>query len=637
MLRGIHKASRNWLGKAVMGIVMGLLVVSFAIWGIGDIFRGSSSRSVAKIGDTEISIDLFRQTFNDRVQQLSRQAGRPVSTERARAEGLDRQLLGQMIAEAALDQRTRQLGLHMSDAEVARRITEDPAFRGPSGQFDRVRFEQLIRNAGYTEPRFVAEQRRTMLRRQVVNTLVGEVKAPAASTEALHRYIKESRTIQYVVLDRDHAGAIAAPTAEDLAKYYEDHKLAFRAPEYRKVAFLPLTTQDVAGTIEVSTDDIRRSYETQKAKFSTPERRQVAQIVFTSADEAAKAAEKLAAGTTFEALATERGLSDKDIDLGLMAKADFVDPSIGDAAFSLQEGATSAVVNGRFGPVILRVAKIEPAKTKSLAEVDGEIRQELATARARDELGKLRDKIEDELASGLRVEEVAKKLGLKTRVIEAVDRSGRDPQGQPIADLPAGVDVIASAFSSDIGIENEALPVPGGGNVWFDVVAITRSRDRALDEVKDRVEARWRDDAVVARLDAKTKELVEKLKSGTPLAEVASAEKLEVKTAAELTRSSTSTAVSAKTVEAAFATAKDAAGSAEGGSATERVIFRVTDITVPPYDPASAEAKQLGESVRTAMGDDLFAQYIGRLQTDLGVSINQTGLNRALGVTPAAN
>src|SRR5512139_3692292 len=123
MLRGIHKASRNWLGKAVMGVVMGLLVISFAIWGIGDIFRGASSRSVAKIGNTEISIDMFRQTFNDRVQQLSRQVGRPVSTERARAEGLDRQLLGQMIAEAALDQRTRQLGLNLVDAEVARRIT----------------------------------------------------------------------------------------------------------------------------------------------------------------------------------------------------------------------------------------------------------------------------------------------------------------------------------------------------------------------------------------------------------------------------------------------------------------------------------------------------------------------------------
>lgn len=618
-----------------MGVVMGLLVVSFAIWGIGDIFRGSSSRTVAKIGKTEISIDLFRQSFNDRVQQLSRQVGRPVSTERARAEGLDRQLLGQMIAEAALDQRTRQLGLNMSDADVARHITEDPAFRGPSGQFDRLRFEQLIRNAGYNEPRFVAEQRRTMLRRQIVNTLIGDVKAPTSSIESLHRYIKEQRTIQYVVLDRDHAGTIATPTADELAKYYDDHKLAFRAPEYRKVVFLPLTADEVAGTIEVSGDDIRRAYDAQKAKYATPERRQVEQIVFTNADDAAKAAEKLAAGTTFQALATERGLSEKDVDLGLMAKTDFVDPTIGEAAFSLQEGANSGVVNGRFGPVILRVAKIEPATTSSLAEVEGQIRQDLATARAKDELGKLRDKIEDELASGLRIDEVAKKLGLKTRLIEAVDRSGRDPDGQAVAGLPAGVDVVASAFSSDVGIENEALTLPGGGFVWFDVAGVTRSRDRSLDEVKDKVEARWRDDAVAARLDAKTKEMVEKLKTGTPLAEVAAAEKLEVKTASELTRSGASTAVSAKTVDAAFSTAKDAAGSAEGQTATERVIFRVTDIVVPPYDPASAEAKQLTDSVRSAVGDDLFAQYIGRLQSDLGVTISQAGLNQALGVAPA--
>src|SRR5436189_6319045 len=154
MLRGLRKASTNWLGKAVMAAVVGFLVISFAIWGIGDIFRGFGRSTVAKIGSTEITVDQFRQIYNDRLQQLSRELGRPVTPDQARLLRLEQQLAGQLVAEAALDQRARQLRLNVSDAEIARQITNDPTFKGLNGQFDRARFEQIIRGAGFTEQRF---------------------------------------------------------------------------------------------------------------------------------------------------------------------------------------------------------------------------------------------------------------------------------------------------------------------------------------------------------------------------------------------------------------------------------------------------------------------------------------------------
>jgi peptidyl-prolyl cis-trans isomerase D len=618
-----------------MGVVMGLLVVSFAVWGIGDIFRGASISSVAKVGNVEISIEQFRQAFNERLTQLSRQVRRPVTSEQARVSGLDQQLLGQLLAEATLDERVRQLRLGMSDAEVARRITEEPAFQGLSGQFDRQRFEQVIRQAGYNEQRFVAEQRRVMLRRQVVTSVIGDIPVPKTSVDAIHRFQDEQRSIEYVALGRDQAGPVWPPAPEVLAKYFDEHKLSFRAPEYRKVVVLSLTPDDMARTIEISPNDVKRAFEAQKARFSTPERRQVEQIVFQKPEDAAKAAERLAGGLSFSALAAERGLSAKDTDLGLMAKSDFADPTVADAAFSLQDGATSAPVNGRFGVAIVRVSKIEPGVTKPFTEVEGDLKHDLALAQAKDELTKLRDKVEDELASGLRVEEVAKKLNLQARVIDAVDRSGRGPDGNPIGNLPQGIDVVASAFASDVGIENDSLQMPGGGFAWFDVLAIMPSRDRGLDEVKDRVEARWRDDEVVARLNAKTTEILDKLKGGAALKDVAAADTLELKTATGLKRQGGSNALSPKTTAEVFRTVKGGAGSAEGKDPIERVIFRVTDIVVPAFDAASAEAKQIGETVRGSLGDNILGEYIGRLQTDLGLSINQAGLNQALGVAPS--
>ena len=125
-----------------------------------DIFRGFGRSTVAKIGRTEITVEQFRNLYNDRLQQYSRQAGRPIGPEQARQLGLDRVLVGQIVSEILLDERARALGLSLSDAEVAKQITTDPAFQGLNGQFDRARFEQVIRNAGFTEARFVAEQRR---------------------------------------------------------------------------------------------------------------------------------------------------------------------------------------------------------------------------------------------------------------------------------------------------------------------------------------------------------------------------------------------------------------------------------------------------------------------------------------------
>jgi peptidyl-prolyl cis-trans isomerase D len=218
MLRGLHKASSHWLGKLVMAGLFGFLALSFAVWGIGDIFRGFGRSSLAKIGSTEIGIEQFRHAYNEHLQQLGRRLGRPIAADQARALGLDRQLLGQLMAEASLDERARQLGLNLTDAEIARQITADKNFLGPTGQFDHFRFQQMIRAAGYTEARYAAEQRRVALRRQIADAVSGGLAAPKTLADVVNRYQNEQRTIDYVVLDRAQAGDIPAPTAEAIAK-----------------------------------------------------------------------------------------------------------------------------------------------------------------------------------------------------------------------------------------------------------------------------------------------------------------------------------------------------------------------------------------------------------------------------------
>ncbi len=425
MLRGIHKASSTWLGRAAMAVIMGGLVVSFAIWGIGDIFRGFGVSTVAKVGGTEISIDQFRQYYADQLQRVSRQVGRPISPDQARAAGIDRQLLGQLVAETSLDEHAKALRLGLSNEDIAQRIVSDQNFWGPNGQFDRARFEQVIRQAGFTEGRYVTEQRNVLLRRQIAQSVSGDVRVPTSMLTAINQYQNEKRTIEYIALTAAQAGDIPPATPEQLSKYFDERKVLFRAPEYRKLTLLSLTPVDIAKPESITDDEAKKYFEANKASFGTPEKREMRQMVFPNADDAAAARDKLTKGMSWGDLVKERGLKDTDVDLGSVTKADIIDPAIGDAAFALKSGETSAPVKGAFGSVILQAGKVEPGSQKTYDDVATQIKRETAEARAKSEINALRDKIEDERAAGSTLAETAKKLSLKSITIDAIDRAGR--------------------------------------------------------------------------------------------------------------------------------------------------------------------------------------------------------------------
>jgi peptidyl-prolyl cis-trans isomerase D len=631
MLRNIHKVSSTWFGKAIMAVVFGVLTISFAIWGIGDIFRGFGENEVAKVGGVDIATEQFRQYYNDQLQQLGRQRGRVITSDQARAAGLDRQILGQLIAETALDQQARNLRLGLSDQTIAERIKSDPNFRGPTGKFDPNVFARVINEAGFTETRFVAEQRNVLLRRQIAQSFAGDIRTPQTALEAFSQFRYEKRSIDYIALGPAQAGTIPAPTLDQLGKYFDARKTLFRAPEYRKITILSVTPAELANPAAVLDADGKTYFEQHKGQYGKPEKREVRQIVFAKPEDAAAAREKIAKGASFDDIVKARGLKPSDTDLGMVTQAAIIDPAVGKAAFALKSGEVSQPIKGEFGTVLVTVGKIEPGETKTYAEVAPQIKQAIAESRALTQLGDLRDKIEDEKAGGATVAEAAKKLGLKVRVIDAVDRAGNAPDGKPVPNLPKKPDVIAAAFASDVGVDNEALTLASGGYIYFDVNGITPSRERTLAEVKDKVEASWRDDEIAKRLKAKADDMLAKLKAGSTLDQLANAAGLPVQKVNELTRGTKGGFVPPKLVQAAFHTPKDVPGSTEGDKATERYIFRVTAVIDPKLDPNSPEMQSLASTLQNAYSDDLIGEYITQLENEIGVSINRTALSQVVG------
>jgi peptidyl-prolyl cis-trans isomerase D len=619
-----------------MAVVMGVLIISFGIWGIADIFRGFGQSSLAKVGHTEISTNEFRQIYTDRLQQIGRQFGRPLTPDQARAFGIDRQVLQQTIAEAALDEEARRLGLNMSDEETRRMIFSDPNFKGSTGQFEPARFQAAIRQYGYSEARYVADQRRLSLQRQIAGTISAGLTPPKVMIDALSHFQNEQRSIEYVKLDADQAGTIDPPSPETLAGYFDQHKVQFRAPEYRKIIFVPITPEEIGKWTEVSDEDAKKLYDARRDTIGTPEKREISQIVFPTMEEATAARARIDSGTSFDDIAKERGLKASDVELGMVSKSEIIDPAIASAAFSLPSGETSQPVQGQFGIAVLKVGKIVPGVDIPYAIVAPGLKKEIATERARKQVSDLRDKMEDERAGGASVSEAAKKLGLTAVTIDAVDRSGRLPDGQPATNIPHGLDVVTQAFTSDVGVDNDPITF-NGGYVWYDVLGITPSRERNLDEVKDQVEAKWREDQISTRLRAKATDMVQKLDQGAKLADEATAANLKVEISAGFKRDATPAGVPAAAIAAAFRTAKDGAGQTPSSGGSEWIVFRVTDIVVPPVDMASDDIKKMKDQLDRGLKDEQIAQYVGKLEKDIGTTINEAAFAQVTGASNDAS
>jgi peptidyl-prolyl cis-trans isomerase D len=623
MLEALRKSSGGFVAK----VFIGLLVLSFAIWGIGDIFRGISARDVAEVGSVKIDTETFRQLYQDRLQQLSRQVGRGVTPDQARGMGLDRQLLGELISETTLDVKARDLGLNVDDETLLARIRSNEAFRGPNGNFDTNRFYETLRSAGFTEARYVESERRLMLRQQMGRALGAGTEAPDILRAALRRYQNEERSVQFVELGREQAADVPAPSASELDTYFNDRKTAFRAPEYRKLVVLALTPETLAEEIKIPDDELKKAYESLRDRLGQPERREVAQLIVADPAEAKSVAERIAGGAKFDEIVAERKLNPSDVSLGLVAKREILDPAVAEAVFALPQGEISKPIAGRFGTVFAQVSKIEPGKQPAIEEIGETLRKDLAVQRARSVILDRHDKIEDERAAGAHLAEVAAKVGAKAIMIDAVDRSGRGPDGKPVEGVTGLNSILPEAFVGAVGVEADPVEIDGGnGYVWFEVTQITPSRDRTLEEVRDRVAVRWRDEQIGKRLAERAEAIRARLDAGDKLE--AAAPGLAVQTREKIKRGASVEGLNRNTLSRIFETPQGKNGIGVAEDNVGRTIYRVTAVETPAG--AGADPKLLAE-LNVGVQDDILVQYVMQLQNKMGVRVNQEALRSVTG------
>lgn len=626
MLNSLRNAAGTWVAK----LLLMLLVLSFAVWGISGQITSGFGTSVVTAGSTKVSVEDYRLAYDRQIAMLSRQFGAQITREQARAFGIDQQVLAQLVAGAVLDEQAREMRLGLSRDRLAALTVEDPAFRGADGRFDRNQFDFVLRQVGMRPEDYLRNREQVAVRQQIVEAVSDGMEAPETFLRAVSLYQGEDRTVEFLTLPKSLVEPVPAPTPEQLTTHFEDNKETYAAPEYRKISYVKLEPADIADPASISDEDAASYYERNVARYTTPERRTIEQLVFANEDAANAALAKIRGGASFEEIVTAEGKTMPDVLLGTFEKARVADQAIAEAAFELDANEVSDVVPGAFGPIILRVTEITPEVVKPLAEVQDEIRNDLALDEANRILLDVHDAYEDARAGGESMAEAAARQRLTMVTVDAVDRGGRDAEGTILTDLPESNELLESAFETEVGIENPPINLGAHGYLFYEVDAVTPARERTLDEVRDRVAADWTAQETSSLLAARAAEIEKQVADGKALAEIATELGLEAQTRFGVKRDADDGDLGRTGVAAVFGVAKGGTGVTAADEGEAQIVFRVVDVAQPIDAGADAIPQEERDRLASGLSDDLLEQLVSRLQTVYPVTVNQSAIDQAL-------
>lgn len=612
--------ARNLLIKIVTVILFSLLILSFAVWGIGDIFRGGGqAQVVAEVGETVIDQRDFANELSREVANLNRRLGTQLSGQQVRAFGIPQQVLSQMVSRAVLDEKARRMGLLVTEQQMRAQVIENPAFQDGAGNFDRNRFATFLRQIGMTEQGYMAQVSDDTKRQQLVGAVVDGAAAPTSLAERVFTYREERRVADYVEIPQSSFEDLGVPEEDALQTVYDEASGRFMKPSYKSVSLVFLNLAEAASKIAVADDRLAEAFEARKDEFYQPERRSVSQAVLPDEAAAQALADKLAEGGDFAAV-VEEATGRSPVDLGEVTQEDLPE-ALSAAVFALDEGQASAPVQSVLGWHVLKVSKIEPAKEADFEEHRDELRKDIATAEAVDVLIGIANQFDEEMAAGSTMDQAAQFLNLEVREIPAIDDQGRSPDGETVEDLPPLADFLSAMSSLQAG-ESSTLKESSAGDFFMvRVDGVTPAEKKPLEEVREDVVKLWqaRERERLAR--EKGQAIVERLKSGEDFAAVA--EGLEFQETQAVTRSESD----AQRIPHPLM-AQQLFEIAEGEAATfsipgSQVVVQLKETLPPAEEGRDARLAQLEDQLSASLQDDIFQQFLVALQQDFDVTVNQ--------------
>jgi peptidyl-prolyl cis-trans isomerase D len=615
---------KKWLTVALFA----LLIASFALWGVGDIFRGGGGQAwVIKAGETTVSQREFARSFQRQFSQMRRSFGGQLDMEMARQMGLVNRITQQIANRALFDAHATDMNLLVGKQQLLEQITEQQAFQNSQGEFVRARFETALQRSGMTEDDYTELLRTDIHRQNLLAMVTSGIKAPAFMAESLFKYQNERRVGRYAVV-ADESFRAGEPSESDLRSFYENNDAPFMAPPYREVTLIHLTPAQFTAEVKVTESELRQAYERRKGEFTKAETRHLKQIVFNERAKAAQAAERLRGGAGIDTVAKDLTGS-AAVDLGPTKRGDLLE-GLREPVFSVEGQSVVGPVESGLGWHVVEIGKVEAGNVKPFDAVRDQLRQDLAEERAVDTLVSIANNLDDQLASGASLEEAASNLGLETRRIAAIDQQGRNRQGEPVPDLPQKQTFLETVFNTERGNTSLLKETQAGGYFVVRVDSVTPEQKRPFSAVEAKVAEQW----TQAQRRREAREAAEKLrdsiKSGTDFAQAAKLVGVEVQTTQPLARQGNENASAAEKALAGALFQAEPGGAVMTDIDRGVVVGELTEVRTPTPRENQQQLARIEQQVQQGLRGAMLQQYVNALRQRYQLQINQAQMDRVL-------
>jgi len=593
-------------------IIVGIILVGLAGFGSGGL--GGTIRTLGTVGDKEVSVQAYQRALDQQIEAISAQVGQRISFQQAQAFGVDQIALNQVILLRTLDNEADRLGVSVGDENVLERLQAIPQFQGAGG-FNRDTYRLALQQLGQTPVEFENELRDETARTLLQGAVVGGVPTPEALADVLVQFTSETRDITWAVVDDgDLTAPVPGATEADQQAYYEANPDEFTAPETRQITYAWLTPAMIQDQMDVPEQAIAQLYQERIDDFVQPERRLVERLVYVDRDRAEEAAARLEAGeVTFEELVAERGLALADVDMGDLSRDDL--GAAADAVFSADPGDVVGPFRTSFGPALFRMNAVLAAQEITLEEVSGDLREELAMEAARDYINVSEDAINDLLAGGATMADLAERTDMELGTIAWT------------ADVSEGIAAYdnfrAAAAAAEVGDFPQLRDLSDGGRFVLTVDEITPPSLRPIDDVRDELVEAVRADNTRQAVMARAEELADQIAPLTGFEtlglEATGEEGITRRTFIEGTPPDFNTAVFEMSLGEVRVLAAD----------DRAIIVRLDDIAPPDTDDPAvvAQREAIGENAAAGISQDIFEIYASTLQLRTDIEINQQTLN----------
>jgi len=614
------------LAKWAIRILAVFLILSFAVWGIGDVFRGRApNETVASVGDSMIEFEQVSTQLGRLLNIMRQRVGPNFDLQQAAQLGLVDQTVDQIINGRLLELEASRLKMVVSEDLIRQTIFADPRFQGPSNRFDRITYQQALQSEGMSEGAFVQLMRDNILRQQISSAFTASARVPSTLLNTLYRYRNEKRTANVVTIAAGNVTEIADPAPTLLAEYHKNNPARFTKPEYRTITMLYLDPDKAAKELRPDKKRILEEYEYRKETLSVPERRALEQVLLQDEEKAKKIVQAAGEGRALADAAKENGATVSD--LGVLARRDLPAP-IADKAFTLPINGVTVPIKTALGWHVVRVARIDAGTVPTLEALRPGIVESLAREMAIDGFVKLTAKLDDTLASGRSLEDAASGIGITPIRVAAIDAVGNGPDGKPLRSIPRSAEFTEMVFQTAKGEASNIEEAQNGGYYIFRVDDMVPPQLQPLDAVRATAIAAWKESQVQDLARKKAQALMEDAKTAGSLENAAKTVKLTVTTSKPFTRfirepgSPVSPALSTELFKAkpgAVVIATSGGGYAVGE--LKAVI---------PADVAKnqAETDALRKQLEASLANDQIDQYLGALRKRYAVKIFPAAVER---------